>query len=395
MNHPIIPGYFFDARTNRYYEENGYKEMQRESQEKNSKEEVVPKNCLKRKKLAIVDNASFEAPRWIIERTLRKRVTSQALQNSPSYLLDLSLSKNDRIMSGSKGRRIYFSFDKGETWSCHEAATRPEAIHSTHTLDEFRLGVSNWHPTDEVLYYSFERNLHYLNFMTSRRCKIPLNDETVSMCVKPDGSGLLTLPRAKRQGSLYNEELQLVMRAPKWKSDPLSCLFTSPMSALIGFRDGKLSTWDARENLKSLSEALYEQPIGPITMLSRSSSCDHVVFMYSPLDIQQPSSYLMDLRFMKHAVASFDVFSPISGPKPVICSTTGTGIGDVVLAFDYKTQVCKVFEVDSAKFLAACSFPIKSDCLSFSTISRTLVTDLGFVFSTPHGLFKTTEITED
>ena len=398
-----LPGYRFDESTNRYYREEPASQQrfiptQREKSLPATAiaENPKPGEAGKRRRTTFVQ-PTFDA-RWVLQRACRN-IRVREVENRPMIPIgNLCVSpKFGECVAGTHDKMVFIRNATSSLWECRITG-ETEAHHNNvsslvNNLERLNEAILQWHPFQQLLLFAGGREQEeYVQLVSSsdttsddqQHPMIRLGFEPLCGTWHSQGKSAIILTTAKRKGCLVDfENGTRLLDIPKFQSDALSCTYLNENTLSIGLRQGKTVLWDVRE--KSVLNDLTVNAIGaPVRKLVKSRSCDHLIFVYAPNGLREENATcLVDVRFPKSPVATFELRARSSTPFPMVSNGE---LGDLIFALDDRTErFCRIFELDNARHIVDVDCSDLGNCISFAVLGES-TSRISILASTPSTL---------
>ena len=396
-----IPGYRFDATTNRFYAIDPSPAVRASQSSARRGESSAEEGRGKQEAIATTrkSSRSFD-PKWAVQRACRN-VKVERDDGIPIPLSNLRCSPSAPwVLAGVDEQRRVWTREVGrEAWHTVETGDQPLGGGAAPNLGAYRLGsfydsVLEWHPSEPVMLFAGGReNEEYVqSIRVSESTDQPavgvvhrLSSQPTCGLFRHAGCKAFVFTTRRRKGYEVDLESTSWVDIPKFDSDVLSCsLMNDDVSVLVGLRNGTIRLWDSRTRD---SQQAFEYNFGaPVVMLRTVSDRDNALYVHAPRGLQADSSALMDLRRPNSPLAYFDLRARLS--SKMACFAQGDPhIGEMLFARDDRDGLIRVFDMASASVLTSVETSIPGDSLSMEVVGK-CESSLLLLVATTTGLLK-------
>lgn len=347
-----LPGYRWDEAKNRYF---------KLDDQFDKPPAPTPPAPIAMKKPKLVQKHKMMAQR-AFRNVASGRIHSPALLSNLQTIINSD--NNQRMVCGINKNRLFIcTIDDDETnfgdWtSIGVYAAVPQELRSSILVAQ-EAGYSSLVTTanTRLVHYSpFSNQVLLIKVDNEPQVLCSANLPSTMTCLTANNDKQVVLLGKGIKGMLLQDDWdrpqQIKFPGKPTKSDPLCASFRGQESLLVGLRQGRMAVWDMRDAQQSQKSFAVEGS-GPVANVWQHTRIEHLVTCFAPNgDICQPSLHLLDLRFEK-PLASFDLHSNMTSPIPMMIKANDASVEeDLIVGYDVRTNQYRVFEMDTAQFVA-------------------------------------------
>lgn len=309
-----LPGYRFDAGTNRYYKLDARFDRQPDP--------APPSPVLNKR------------PRTV--ETVFPRL-QLAEVNAARYLANLVVV-DEQVFGTSKNNLMRFAARGDEEWA--KLKLHAGNLNASNQLDSGECSLLEpCLESKQVVHYSPASGEVSVIADMQVQHRVPLSRRMTCLAVC-GADRIVLLGKGANGVQLGGGGGELALTFPsKTKSDALCVQAKQSSVMLVGLRQGSAAVWDTRANTQST----FLASSGPVLKLWENSQIEHLITCFAPNgNVCDASLHLLDLRFAK-PLASYDLHCAMTSPIPLVSN-------NLLFGLDSRTHQYRVFDMDTARF---------------------------------------------